>query len=192
MFTVQQGAKLVALARHSIETILFNKPMALESFKEFSQKIGIYVTLKKNGKLRGQMGTVSTNDELYQAVIKAARDAAFNDKRFEGVKKDEFEDIEIEVAVIINSRLLRVSKPEDYFREINIGHDGLMIRSGIYSAVLLPSPEMTYDWDAERLLRYLCQSAGMTLDSWRGLNQDIYVFQCQIFAEKNKKVVEIL
>ena len=65
MFTVQQGAKLVALVRHAIETILFNKPMALDQFKEFSQKTGVYVTLKKNGKLRGQM--VQTVVQSYAA-----------------------------------------------------------------------------------------------------------------------------
>ncbi len=192
MFTLEQGAKLVRLARHAIDTILFNKPLALEPFREFSQKTGIYVTLRKKGKLRGQMGTVETKDELYQAVLKAARDAAFNDKRFDPVSREEFNEIEIEVAVLTGSKLLRVSRPEEYFSQINVGTDGLMIKSGLYHAVLLPSKDMTYEWDAEKLLRYLCESAGMTMDAWKDLSPDIYVFQCQIFADKNGKVVEVI
>ena len=192
MFTLEQGAKLARLAMHAIETILFNRPLALEPFKVFSQKSGVYVTLRKNGKLRGQMGTVETKDELYQAVLKAARDAAFNDKRFDPVSREEFDEIEIEVAVLTDSRLLRVSRPEEYFSQIHVGTDGLMIKSGVYHAVLLPSADMTYGWYPEKLLRYLCESAGLTMDAWRDLSQDIYVFQCQIFADKNGKVAEVI
>jgi hypothetical protein len=192
MFTLEAGAKLVKLARYAIETILFNKPLNLEQYKEFSDKLGVYVTLRKNGRLRGQMGTVETYDELYMAILKAARDAALHDRRFEPVKREELNEIKIEVAVLINSKLLRVSRAEDYFKQIQVETDGLMIKAGIYSAVLLPNPQVTYGWDAERLLRYLCISAGMTMDAWKDLSQDIYVFQCQIFAEKNGKVVEII
>jgi AmmeMemoRadiSam system protein A len=192
MFTLEQGAKLVKLAKHAIETILFNTPLNLGPFNDLTQKMGVYVTLRKNGKLRGQMGTVESKDELHHAVLKAARDAAFNDRRFEHVSREELHEIEIEVAVLVNSRLLRVSRPEDFFREIHVGADGLMIKSGLYSAVLLPDRAMTHGWDVERLLRYLCSSAGMTMDAWKDLNDNIYVFQCQIFSDKNGRIIEVI
>ena len=192
MFSLEQGAKLVHLARHAIETLLFNLPLSLESYKSFSETQGVYVTLKKDGKLRGQMGIIETKDPLFQAVLKAARDAAFNDRRFAPVKKEEIRDVEIEVTFVIKPRLLRVIRAEDYLKQINVATDGLLIKAGIYSAILLPDHSMRYGWDAERLLRYLCESAGMTMDAWRDLSQDIYVFQCQNFAEKNGKVVEVV
>ena len=192
MLTLEKGVKLVRLARHAIETLLYNMPLSIDHYKEFDEKKGVYVTLKKNGKLRGQMGVIETKDELYQAVVKAARDAAFNDKRFEPVTKEEIHEIEIEVTIITNSNLLRVSSFQEYAKHIHIGIDGVAIVGGVYSAVLLPNAEMTYGWDTERLLRYLSNSAGMTMDAWKTLNHKIYVFQCQTFAEKNEKIIEII
>ena len=191
MFTLEQGAKLVHLARHAIETLLFNRPLNLQPYKEFNQKQGVYVTIRKDGELRGQMGTLETKDLLFEAVLKAARDAAFNDKRFEPLSREEINNVAIEVAAIIKPVLLRMPRPEDYLKLINVATDGLLIKAGVYSAILLPNPQMTYGWDAERLLRYLCESAGLTMDAWRDLSQNIYIFHCQTFAEKNGKIVEV-
>jgi len=192
MFNLQEGAELVNLARHAIETLMFNMPLSLEHYKKFSQKHGVYVTLKKEGKLRGQMGLLETKDDLYRAVIKAARDAAFKDRRFEPLKKEELDGIEIEVTVILGSRLLRARSPDEYSKQIHVGHDGVAIKSGIYNKVLLPDEKMMYGWDAERLLRYLSTSAGMTMDAWKTLNHNIYAFQCQTFAEKGGKIIEMI
>lgn len=192
MFNLHEGAELVNLARHAIETLMFNMPLSLEHYKKFSQKLGVYVTLKKDGKLRGQMGLLETNDDLYHAVIKAARDAAFKDRRFEQLKKEELSLIEIEVTVVLGSRLLRAKSPEEYASQIQVGHDGVAIKSGIYNDVLLPDEKMMYGWDAERLLRYLSTSAGMTMDAWKTMNHNIYVFQCQTFAERNGKIIEMV
>jgi len=191
MFSLEEGAELVSLARHAIETLMFNMPLSLEHYKKFIQKHGIYVTLRKDGRIRGQMGTIETRDPLYKAVIKAARDAAFRDKRFSPLTKEELDDVEIEVAIVFNPRLLRVMRAEDYFKHIHPGTDGIAIKGGVYNAVVLPDRTMMY-WDAERLLRYLCTSAGLSMDSWKDLSHSIYLFQCQIFAEKNKKVIEII
>ena len=192
MFNLKEGAELVSLARHAIETLMFNMPLSLEHYKKFTQKHGVYVTLKKNGKLRGQMGVLETKDELYHAVIKAARDAAFKDRRFSQLAKEELESVEIEIAIVFKPRLLRAPRPEEYFKEIHVGIDGISISAGVYNAILLPDKNMTYGWDAERLLRYLCSSAGLTVDSWKGMGHAIHVFQCQMFAERNSKVIELI
>ncbi len=192
MFTLAEGAKLVELARHSIKTLATNSPLELEQYKVFNQTIGVYVTLKKEGRIRGQMGVIETEDPLYQAVLKAARDAAFNDKRFDKVNEDELKEISVEVAIILNPRLLRVRNFEEYYKMIHPETDGLMIRSGVYNAIMLPNPEMRLGWDVERVLKHLCLSAGLTMDAWKSLDDNIYVFQTQIFAERNKKIVELV
>ncbi len=192
MLTHDEGVEIVELARHAIETLLFNQPLNLEPYKRFDQSQGIFVTLKKEKELRGQMGTVETKDPLYKAVLKAARDAAFHDKRFDPVNEDEIQEIQVEVAVLYNAKLLRVNNYEEYSELISPEADGLMMQAGIYRAVMLPNPEMRYGWDVERVLRHLCISAGMTMDAWKGMTNNIYTFQAQVFAERAGKVVELV
>lgn len=192
MFNLEQGAELVRLARHAIETIILNQPLDIEKYKKLEGPYGVYITLKKDGKLRGQMGTLEKKDPLYKAVMKAARDSALNDKRFEAVTKDELKEVEVEVDLIFNIRLLKVINSEQYIKLIHPETDGIMIRSGVFSAIMLPNPEMRSGWDVERLLRHLCMTAGLTMDAWKSMDENIYIFQVQIFAEKNKRIVELI
>ena len=191
MYSLSQGAKLIELARHSIETFIQKKPLNTAQYKEFDSVQGVFVTIKKDGRLRGEMGFIETSEPLYMAVVKTARDAAFRDKRFPPLNKEELNEIEIEVTITTKPVLMRASRPDDYTKQIDIGYDGLMIKAGLYSSIMLPQTAGP-DWDAERMLRQLCISAGMTMDAWKGLNHQIFRFQAQVFAERGGKVVEMI
>jgi uncharacterized protein (TIGR00296 family) len=188
MFTLEQGKKLVELARHAIETHFERKTLSLESYKEFSEKQGVFVTLKKHGELKGCIGFTEPIMVLYQAVVRAARAAAFEDTRFKPLKKEEFNEIEIEISVLTKPELIRVSRPEEYFKKIVVGRDGLIIKAGVYSGLLLPQVPLEYNWDVEKYLRQLCMKAGVPMDAWK--NYPIHKFQAQIFAEEDGKVVQ--
>lgn len=191
MYSLSQGAKLIALARHSIETFLKKKSLNIKPYEEFTDKSGVFVTIKKDGRLRGEMGFLETADHLHMAVVKAARDAAFRDKRFPPLKEEEINEIEIEISITTKPVLMRASSPDDYIRQIDFGFDGLMIKAGVFSSIILPQSVGGEGWDAERMLRQLCISAGMTMDAWKSLNHQIFKFQAQVFAERNGKVVEL-
>lgn len=188
MFTLAQGKKLISLARHAIETHFERKTLSLESYREFSEKQGVFVTLKKHGKLRGCIGFPEPTLELYKAVVRAARAAAFEDPRFRPLAKEEFNEIEVEISILTKPELIRVSNPEEYFKKIVVGRDGLILSAGVYSGLLLPQVPTEYGWDVETFLRNLCMKAGASMDAWR--NNPVYKFQAQIFAEENRKVVQ--
>lgn len=191
MYSLSQGAKLIDLARHSIETFVKKKPLNTAPYREFQDAKGVFITIKKDSRLRGEMGFLETAESLYMAVVKAARDAAFRDKRFSPAKEEELNEIEIEITIITKPVLMRALRAEDYLKQIDVGYDGLMIKGGIFSSIMLPQ-SAGRDWDAERMLRQLCMSAGMTMDAWKGLSHQIFRFQAQVFAERKGKVVELI
>ena len=80
---------------------------------KFKEKQGVFVTLNKNGQLRGCIGYPQPIMPLYKAVINAARAAAFEDPRFPAVRKDELKEISFELSVLTVPELIE-AKPEEY------------------------------------------------------------------------------
>ncbi len=184
MFTEEEGKKLISLARAAIEDAFLKRETDLKDYSSFSRKQGAFVTLNKEGHLRGCIGYTDAVYPLNQAIVLAARAAAFSDPRFHPLKRDEFTDVDIEVSVLSLPSLIRVRKPEEYLKEIKIGRDGLIIRAGPYSGLLLPEVAVEYKWDEEKFLRQLCMKAGLSMDAWQNVNYQIYRFSAEIFKEK--------
>ncbi len=70
----QQGKKLIGLAKESIRSYLFSEELVInpDVKSEFSEKRGVFVTLKKNEELRGCIGYIEPVFELWVAVVRAA------------------------------------------------------------------------------------------------------------------------
>jgi len=183
MIKPNQGKLLVKLARESISSYFLKDEPDTSSVKRFSQRQGVFVTLYKNNQLRGCIGFPEPVFPLFEAIIKSARSAAFEDPRFPPLQKEELKDIKIEISVLTVPKLIEVKKPEDYFKEIKIGKDGLIIRSSLGSGLLLPQVATEYNWDAKEFLEHLCEKAWLKQDSWKDTNNRIYKFQAQIFRE---------
>lgn len=190
MFSLEQGKKLVKLARYSIETYFSKEKVELNDHEEFSEKQGVFVTLNKEGELRGCIGFPEPTHELYRAVFEAARSAAFQDPRFPALKKEELDDIEIEVSVLTVPKPIEVEKPEEYPEKIKIGEDGLIIRGSYGSGLLLPQVAVEWKWNAEEFLGHIGIKAGLGENAWKDLNNKLYKFQAQIFAEENEEIIE--
>jgi len=155
--------------------------LARESISSYWQ--GVFVTLYKNKQLRGCIGFPEPIFPLFEAIIKAARSAAFEDPRFPPLQKEELKHIKIEVSVLTVPALIKVKKPEDYLKKIKIGKDGLIIRSTLGSGLLLPQVATEYKWGVEEFLRHLCEKARLKQNAWKDKNNQIYKFQAQIFKE---------
>lgn len=187
MLKQEQGRKLVSLARQSIETYFSGQNMSMAGFKEFSERQGVFVTLTRHGELRGCIGFPEPTHILYRAVFEAARSAAFEDPRFPAVAKDELDDIEIEVSVLTIPELMKAEKPEDYINMIEIGRDGLIIKAGYNSGLLLPQVPVEWEWDVKEFLKHICIKAGLRQDAWADRANKLYRFQAQIFSEDGPK-----
>lgn len=187
MLSLKQGRKIVELARNSIETFFTKESIDLEYYSEFSEKQGVFVTLNKNNELRGCIGFPEPVYPLNRAIVEAARSAAFSDPRFPPVEKEELDKIEIEVSVLTVPELIKVNDPEEYHDKIVIGGHGLVIRGKFGSGLLLPQVPVEWEWDVDEFLKNICMKAGLPDDAWKDLENKLYRFQAQIFAEKGPK-----
>lgn len=186
MISILQAKKLIKLARDSISSYLAHKEIKVDDHlkKEFSDILGVFVTLNKGDELRGCIGFPEGVYPLYEGVIKAAQSAAFGDPRFMPVEEDELKDITIEVSVLTKPNQIEVKDASDYIKEVKVGRDGLIVRSGYGSGLLLPQVATEYKWDSKTFLEHTCVKAGLPKDSWKNINEvKIYRFQSQVFSE---------
>ena len=104
--------------------------------KELMVKKPCFVTLYKENALRGCIGTmVPYRENLLEEIRGNAISAAFNDPRFEPLKKDELEGLEISVDV-----LSEMEEIED-IKELDPKKYGILISDGRSQGVLLPDLE---------------------------------------------------
>ncbi|MCL4507162.1 MAG: AmmeMemoRadiSam system protein A [Chloroflexi bacterium] len=125
------------------------------------QRAGAFVTLMRQGELRGCIGHTQADMPLWQVVQQMAISAAENDPRFYPMTPDELDDLEIEISVL--SPLQHISSID----EIEVGKHGLMITKGFHRGLLLPQVPTEYGWDRDTFLEALCEKAGLPPGSWR-------------------------
>ncbi len=181
------GTLLLRLARQAIETAFTKRELDLSQYKAdklLAERLGVFVTLTKEGELRGCIGFVKGELPLYEGVVHAARAAAFDDPRFPSLDPEELGGIRIEVSVLSLPEPLKVKKPDEYLEKVRVGRDGLIIRKGFYSGLLLPQVPVEYGWSVETYLEHLCLKAGLERKAWKEKGVAIEAFQAEIFSEK--------
>lgn len=184
MINSADSKKLLKLARFSISSKFSNKPVDLSEAKNlFADKQGVFVTLKINNELRGCIGFPEPVLPLYEAVVEAARAAAFNDPRFNSLDEEEFKKVKIEMSVLSVPEEIKVKSPEDYLAKIIIGKDGLIVRKSFFSGLLLPQVFTEYNCNPKQALEMTCQKAGLPKDAWKDKSCKIFKFQAEIFQE---------
>lgn len=180
----EEREELLVLARKAIETAFTKKNLDLNPYKRWKDKRGIFVTLTKDDKLRGCIGFLKERFPLFEGVVKAARAAAFEDPRFPPLEPEELGSIRIEISILTPAELVSVQRPEEYLKKIKVGRDGLIIKQGFYSGLLLPQVPVEYGWNIETYLEQLCHKAGLPIKAWKEPKSTIESFQADILSEK--------
>ena len=104
---------------------------------------GVFVTLRRHGRLRGCIGEIEAWGPLGLTVEQVAAAAASRDPRFPPVSEGELDSVEIEISVLVGP-VERVTSPLD----IRVGRaHGLWIRRGAKEGVLLPQVAVEQGWD---------------------------------------------
>jgi AmmeMemoRadiSam system protein B/AmmeMemoRadiSam system protein A len=175
--------KLIEIARESIKACFRGKDFEFNNiFQEIKTPQGAFVTLKKNGQLRGCLGRVIEEKQpLYKVVAEMARAAAFEDNRFTSLQEEEIEELDIEISVL--SPLKKIKDPK---KEIKIGQHGVVVSQGAQGGVFLPQVATENNWDLEEFMNNLClHKAGLNPEAWKRGEVDIYVYTAEIFTEKD-------
>ena len=187
-YVFSQGENLVKMARKVVEDKFFDKKRDIPEWftKGFQENRGVFTTIRTSpeSELRGCTGFPLPTQSLWKALIKSALQSAFSDNRFPPLSIHELEMVTFEVTILTTPERLIVRSPEEYINTIEIGKDGILIRFGVYSGILLPQVPLKEKWDVEAFLNAVCYKALLPLDSWRNLKTEIYRFQGKTFGEK--------
>jgi len=163
-FGPEHGKVLLRLARASIGGALGANPEpAIPDSLWLKIARATFVTLKKDGDLRGCIGSLEAYRPLGEDVIANARAAAFQDPRFAPLSRQEFDAqgsgaIDIEVSLLSTPRRILFEDHADLIRQLRPGTDGIILECEGRRATFLPQV-----WeglrDPEQFLAHLKQKA---------------------------------
>ncbi len=182
------GENLVKTARAVVTEFLKtkNKLKLDKNFEEaFSVNAGVFVTLNHQTNLRGCIGYPLPDKKLYNALQDAAISAATDDPRFPSVTFEELDQITFEVTVLTPPQEIEVSDPQEYPSKIKVGRDGLIVKSGFNSGLLLPQVPIEYGWNEEEFLGHTCEKAGLSKEEWMKKDTEILKFEGIVFKEQS-------
>ena len=164
-----QRRQLLALAKRSIKHGLDRGgPVAVEA-SDYSgvlaEQRAVFVTLHRQGNLRGCIGHLQAVQSLVQDVAENAFAAAFRDPRFPSLTGTELPDLDIEISVLSPSEPLSFGSEEELLQIIEPGLDGLILEDGEARGTFLPTVWESLP-DPRDFLRHLKQKAGLSPDHW--------------------------
>jgi AmmeMemoRadiSam system protein A len=167
------------IAKKAIVAKVNNKdiPKLTVDSETLQEKRGAFVTLKKNGHLRGCIGYIKAFKPVGETVQEMAVAAAFHDPRFPSLKPDEVRDLTFEISVL--SSLKRIHD----INEIEVGKHGLYLVRGYKSGLLLPQVAVEYKWDRETFLKETCHKAGLPTQAWMDKKTEIFIFSADYFGD---------
>lgn len=181
---------LLDLADHSILAAVHqNLPprVDLDSLPDRLQQPGAsFVTLTRNGLLRGCIGTLKHEFSLARDVVLRAGAAATDDPRFPPLQVDEIEGTEIEISVLTTPQPLEYNTPSEIPNLLVPGRDGVTIVQGLKRATFLPQV-----WEKvegpEHFLSMLCQKARLPAGAWKRGKLEISTYRVENFHRSRTK-----
>ena len=150
--------------------LIKKKPVKIPFCINFSNvefKKGLFITIYKNNQLRGCIGTLGQHNTIFNNLSEYTYNTAFHDTRFNPIQLNEFEQLELSISLLEDSKEVSY---QDYMNNYKIGHDGIQIKKNISSAFFLPSvgedikkehPEKSNNTIKIELLESLCRKAGI-------------------------------
>lgn len=178
---------LFSLARKAIEQYFSTKDKyyyPLDVPEKFNKEMGVFVTLKINGELHGCIGYPFPEKSIAQSIADNAINAAFYDPRFPSLRKEELENLKIEITILTLPEQIDYKNPEELLTKIEIGRDGLIAEYGYCVGLLLPQVPVEEKWDKKTYLNYLCRKAGLQQDAWLKNPVKIKAFQGIVLEEE--------
>lgn len=164
--------ELLKVARETIESELSGKKLIIDDKikKKYSSKLACFVTLTIDDELRGCIGTLEAHQELWKNVADNAKNAAFNDCRFNPLSPDELEKIHVEISVLTKPQKLGIGA--DIYDKID-NKMGIILKKGCNSATFLPQV-----WEQlptkKEFFEHLSRKAGLSRDDWKEAELSFY------------------
>jgi uncharacterized protein (TIGR00296 family) len=189
--TEEQGKLAVEIARKTVDMFVSEgkryEPAKLPAV--FKENRGVFVTLEKypSKDLRGCIGFPEPVAPLIDALIDSAISAADRDPRFNSVQEKELNKLVVEVSVLTPPEIIKLKDPKELPKKIKVGRDGLIMKRGWASGLLLPQVPVEWNWNEEEFLSQTCHKAGLPPDAWLDPTTEVSSFQGQIWCEERPR-----
>jgi len=186
MLSQDERNLLLKLAREALTAVVKGRSMPdldLEDLSPMLQQDGVtFVTLTRDGQLRGCIGALKPKKPLAEDVRDHAVAAGMHDFRFPAVEPDELPHIDIEISRLTLPKRLDYETPQDLLNMLRPGIDGVIIRDSGRRATFLPQV-----WgkipDPEDFLSQLCTKMDASPNLWRKKPVKVQVYQVEEFHE---------
>ena len=180
---------LLNLARRTLEQYLKEDTVSAIDAEKISPLLkeirGCFVTLKKDGNLRGCIGYIQPRRPLCDCVMENAINAATRDGRFPKVGLDELGALTIEISVLTVPENLAIKNRNDLLNRLTSGRDGVILTQGLRKATFLPQVWEHFP-DKESFLNALCQKGRMASGCWKKESTKVFTYQAEVFQETKK------
>ena len=133
------GRRLLAIARGAIDSSLHGNNYAEERVEPWLRQAGAtFVTLTKNGALRGCIGSLRATQPLVADIARNALGAAFRDPRFPALTGEEWPQVRVEVSLLSAPKPIRFADEADLLAQVRPGEDGIILECDGKGATFLP------------------------------------------------------
>jgi hypothetical protein len=170
--------ELLRRARQAvIEAVGGRIPEIPAVYGDLARPAGVFVTLRRNGRLMGCVGHIEADEPLGEVVVRCAIASALHDSRFRPVRPEDIPQLNIEISVL--------SPPERIAPEaIEVGRHGIIVARGRIRGLLLPQVATERNWNRDRFLEETCLKAGFSARAWKDEDIEIYAFTAEVFSEE--------
>ncbi|HNC52713.1 MAG TPA: AmmeMemoRadiSam system protein A [Accumulibacter sp.] len=159
------GDALLLIARNAIGERFGCTPQMVTQLPELAEPAATFVTLTQDGRLRGCIGSLEAQRPLARDVAENAVAAAFEDRRFSPLSKEELARTRVEVSLLTPPEPFPVADERDALARLRPGIDGLVLSYGRRRATFLPQVWESLP-DPRQFLAQLKLKAGLPADFW--------------------------
>jgi hypothetical protein len=176
MLTLDDQRRLLVLARLAFDArVRGEQAPPVAGHGRLEAELGAFVTIRCRGELRGCLGQIEPRGPLWRAVMRLAAEVSCDDPRFEPVRADELNAIDLEISVLTPRTEVRSVDA------IQIGRHGVVVELGRRRGVLLPHVAIEHGWDGTAFVEHACLKAGLDVNAWlRGAR--VFRFEAQVFG----------
>jgi AmmeMemoRadiSam system protein A len=173
---------LLKIAKDAILSEFDNRKIDRENlireYPELLKRGAVFVTIKERGELRGCIGSLVAHRPLIDDLIENAKSAAFRDPRFLPLKRDEIDDINLEISILSPYKEIEYRDINDLKKKIRPNIDGVVLKLNGYQATFLPQV-----WEElptfEEFFAHLCLKAGINPKGCLEAHPQIYTYQVE-------------
>jgi len=174
---------LLDIAKKSIEEYvktggIFAPPV----FPRLTAKRASFVTLKKDGKIRGRMGQLIPQEEIHLSIRNNAIAAATKDIRFPPVTREELNSVTIEVSILDYPQQMILKEPAEVVQFLKPG-TGLILNYHGQQAALQPD-EWAELASPGAFVSALCKKMSAPKDCWKQSGASFYIYTTISFSDK--------